>query len=218
MCGGSGSGKTTLAYLLNGLVPHFFEGTLEGSVIVEGRDTKGCTVSDMITSVGLVFQNAEAQLFNSTVEDEIAFGLESLGLTRREIEEAIEGTAAALHIQHLLGRSPSTLSGGEKRVVAIASVLSLHPPVLVLDEPLAHLDWESARKVREVLLDLHKSGTTVVVIEQRVGKVLGDATRCVVMDRGKIVFDGASGEALPILMEEHLIPHYLAAPKPDNKN
>ena len=109
------------------------------------------------------------------------------------------------------------MSGGEKRVVAIASVLSLHPPILVLDEPLAHLDWESARKVREVLLDLHKSGTTIVVIEQRVGKVLGDATRCVVMDRGKIVFDGASGEALPILMEEHLIPHYPAAPKPDNK-
>ena len=217
VCGGSGSGKTTLSYLLNGLVPHFFDGTLEGSVIVEGRETKDCTVADLITSVGLVFQNAEAQLFNSTVEDEIAFGLESLGLPGREMGETIERIAAALYIQHLLGRSPSTLSGGEKRVVAIASVLSLTPPVLVLDEPLAHLDWESARKVREVLLDLHKSGTTVVVIEQRVGKILGDATRCVVMDRGEIVFNGAAGEALPILMEEHLIPHYPAARKPDNK-
>ncbi len=217
VCGGNGSGKTTLAYLLNGLVPHFFDGTLEGSVIVEGRDTKVCTVADMITSVGLVFQNSEAQLFNSTVEGEIAFGLESLGLPDREMEKAIERTAAALHIQQLLGRSPSTLSGGEKRVVAIASVLSLNPPILVLDEPLAHLDWESARKVREVLLDLHKRGTTLVVIEQRVGKILGDASRCVVMDRGKIVFDGAAGEALPALRKEHLIPYYPPAPKPDNR-
>ena len=93
LCGGSGSGKTTLAYLLNGLVPHFFEGTLEGSVTVHGRATKDCTVGDMITSVGLVFQNAEAQLFNSTVEDEIAFGLESLGRPSDEIENAIEETA-----------------------------------------------------------------------------------------------------------------------------
>ena len=107
LCGGSGSGKTTLGYLLNGLVPHFFEGTLEGSVIVQGRDTKECTVSDMIGTVGLVFQNAEAQLFNGTVEDEIAFGLESLGLPVKKIEESIERIASRFHIEPLLtGRLP----------------------------------------------------------------------------------------------------------------
>ena len=100
--------------------------------------------------------------------------------------------------------------------MAIASVLCLRPPVLVLDEPLAHLDWEGARRVREALFDLHGRGTTVVVIEQRVHAILGDATRCVVMDRGKIVFDGSAGEALPSLMEHHLIPRYPPAPKPRN--
>ena len=217
LCGGSGSGKTTLAYLLNGLVPHFFDGTLEGSVIVDGRNTRNCTVADMITSVGLVFQNAEAQLFNSTVEDEIAFGLESLGLPAEEIEESIEQTASMLRIQHLLTRSPTTLSGGEKRLVAIASVLSLRPPVLVLDEPLAHLDWEGARKVREVLSDLHGQGATLVVIEQRMHAILEDATRCVVMDRGEILFNGSAGDALPTLREVHLVPHYPAAPEPDKR-
>ena len=218
LCGGSGSGKTTLAYLLNGLAPHFFEGTLEGSVRVQGRDTKDCTVADRLPIVGLVFQNAEAQLFNSTVENEVAFGLESLGLPASEIKESIERTAAMLRIQHLLDRSPATLSGGEKRLVAIASVLSLSPPVLVLDEPLAHLDWEGVGKVRELLTDLHERGTTVVVIEQRVERILGDAGRCVVMDRGKIVFDGAAGEARPTLMEKHLIPQYPLEPERKNRN
>ena len=216
LCGGSGSGKTTLGYLLNGLVPHFFEGTLEGSVNVLGRDTKNCTITDMIGSVGLVFQNAEAQLFNSTVEDEIAFGLESLGLPVGEIEKTIEKTASMLGIQHLLARSPTTLSGGEKRLVAIASVLSMGPPVLVLDEPLAHLDREGARKVREVLAALHGQGITVVVIEQRMQDILEDATRCVVMDRGKIIHNGSAEDVLPILRKTHLIPHYPPSPNPQN--
>lgn len=216
LCGGSGSGKTTFGYLLNGLIPHFFEGTFEGTVTVQGRDTRDLTVSDMITSVGLVFQNAEAQLFNSTVENEIAFGLESLGLPAVEVAEAIERTASILHIQHLLDRSPAMLSGGEKRLAAIASVLGLNPPVLVLDEPLAHLDWESARKVRDVLVELHGRGTTVIVIEQRVDTIFRDVTRCAVMDRGKIVFDGAPGDALPALLDQRLIPRYPLEPEQKN--
>ncbi len=216
LCGGSGSGKTTLGYLLNGLIPHFFEGTLEGTVTVQGWDTKDLTVSDMITRVGLVFQNAEAQLFNSTVENEIAFGLESLGLSAKEVAEAIDRTASILHIQHLLSRPPAALSGGEKRLVAIASVLGLNPPVLVLDEPLAHLDWEGARKVREVLVDLHRRGTTVIVIEQRVDTIFRDVTRCAVMGSGKIVFDGAPGDALSALLDQRLIPQYPLDPRRKN--
>ncbi len=215
LCGGSGSGKTTLAYLLNGLVPHFFEGTLEGSVIVKGRNTNDCTVTDLLSSVGLVFQNAEAQLFNGTVENEIAFGLESLGLPAGEIEKSIERTAAMLRIQHLLERSPATLSGGEKKLVAIASVLSLNPPILVLDEPLAHLDWEGVRKTRDLLSNLHDRGATLVVIEQRVEKILEDADRCVVMDQGKIVFDGAAEKAHETLLNRHLIPSYPLKPAPE---
>jgi energy-coupling factor transport system ATP-binding protein len=208
LCGGSGSGKSTLGYLLNGLIPHFFEGTLQGQVSIQDRDTRDLTVEGLFSTVGLVFQNTDAQLFNSTVENEIAFGLESLGRRPEEIEDEIRRTAAELGIAHLLGRSPTALSGGEKRLVAIASVLCLRPPILVLDEPLAHLDWQGAKRVRNVLRQLHKGGHTVVVIEQRVEAVLGDVTRCVVMERGEVRFDGSPKGSKSILEKLHLLPSY----------
>ncbi len=158
-----------------------------------------------------MFQNTDAQLFNSTVENEIAFGLESLGRPAQEIEREIERTAARLGIGHLLERSPTALSGGEKRLVAIASVLSMNPPLLVLDEPLAHLDWRGAERVREILRRLHGRGATVVVIEQRVRPLLKDVTRCVVMDQGEIRYDGSRGSG-PTLRTLHLIPRYPERP------
>ena len=217
LCGGSGSGKSTLGYLLNGLIPHFFDGTLQGTVSILGQDTRDLTVADMFSKVGLVFQNADAQLFNSTVENEIAFGLESLGQSAREIEIEIERTAKALGIGHLLGRPPTALSGGEKRLVTIASVLCMSPPIIILDEPLAHLDWEGAERVLTVLRDLHQQGTTVMVIEQRVGVLLSDVTRCLVLDRGKLLFDGTSEAAPPVLVEQHLVPHYPLKRKNTNR-
>ncbi len=208
LCGASGSGKSTIGYLLNGLIPHFLGGTLQGTVSVLGQDTSGLTVADLLSKVGLVFQNADAQLFNSTVENEIAFGLESLGQSAQEIEMEIERTAAALGIGHLLDRPPTALSGGEKRLVTIASILCLSPPVIVLDEPLAHLDWEGAKRIRTVLRDLHQRGTTVLVAEQRVGALLKDVTRCLVLDQGKLLFDGTVDGARPVLIEQHLVPDY----------
>lgn len=210
LCGGSGSGKSTLGYLLNSLIPHFFGGTLKGTVSVNGQDTRDLTVGDLMPMVGLVFQNSDAQLFNGTVESEIAFGLESLGRPPREIDRQIARVAEALHIEHLLEHSPAELSGGEKRLVAIASVLCLDPPYLVLDEPLSHLDWEGARLVRTALKEVHQTGKTVVVIEQRVGAVLRDANRCVVMDGGAILFDGIPENVNPVLRQVHLIPNYPA--------
>ncbi len=212
LCGGSGSGKSTLGYLLNGLIPHFFGGTLEGRISIMGRDTADLTVADLFETVGLVFQNTDAQLFNSTVENEIAFGLESLGRPAPEIQEEIRSTAEAVGIGHLLDRSPTTLSGGEKRLVAIASVLCTAPPILVLDEPLAHLDRQGAERVRKILRRLHRQGTTVVVIEQRVEAILSDATRCVVMNRGRCLFDSLPKAAGPVLLDQHLLLRYPAGP------
>jgi energy-coupling factor transporter ATP-binding protein EcfA2 len=208
ICGRSGSGKSTFGYLLNGLIPHFFEGTFEGTVSICGQDSRDLTVADLLSSVGLVFQDADAQLFNSTVESEIAFGLESLGIDPKEIDAKIERTADNLAIAHLLDRSPMSLSGGEKRLVAIASVLCLDPPVIVLDEPLGHLDREGTETVREVLRNLHRRGTTLVVIEQRMSRVFEDVNRCVVLDQGKILFDGLPAAAGAMLDEQHLVPHY----------
>jgi energy-coupling factor transporter ATP-binding protein EcfA2 len=208
ICGRSGSGKSTLGYLFNGLIPHFLGGDLQGSVHVNGVDTRDVTIADLLREVGLVFQNADAQLFNSTVENEIAFGLESLGLAPRKIEEQIRWVAETLGIGELLRRSPMSLSGGEKRIVAVASVLCLDPPLLLLDEPFAHLDWQAARRVRDSLCRLHRKGKTIVVIEQRVAGLIEDASRCVVVEGGKIMFDGTAGEAGPALNREHLLPRY----------
>jgi energy-coupling factor transport system ATP-binding protein len=206
--GASGSGKSTLGYLFNGLIPHFFEGTLHGSVAVNGSDTRDLSVADLFPHVGLVLQNADAQLFNSTVENEISYGLESLGLPASEIDRQIRWVTEMLHIEDLLDRSPMALSGGEKRLVAIASMLCLNPPMLLLDEPYAHLDWEGTRRVRDALRQVHQSGKTVVVIEQRVGGFLQDGTRCIIVDQGTVIFDGSPGDARAVLVAERLVPNY----------
>jgi energy-coupling factor transport system ATP-binding protein len=214
ICGANGSGKSTLGYLFNGLIPHFFGGTLKGSVFVKGIDTQERRVSDFLSLVGLVFQNADAQLFSSTVEEEIVFGLENLGLPPQEMDARIKEISEMIHIEDLLDRTPMSLSGGEKRLVAIASVLCLNPSILLLDEPYANLDWEGIHRVSRVLKDIHMKGKSVVVIEQRVTGIMHDTTRCIVMDRGKILFDGAPEEANDLLIKVNLVPQYKKRDKP----
>lgn len=208
--GANGSGKSSFVYLLNGLIPHFFGGTLEGDVEVEGLNTREHAPGDLFSRVGLVLQNPDAQLFSSTVADELAFGLESLGLPARQIEERIPAMAESLGIEHLLGRSPETLSGGEQRLVAIASVLVMDPPLLVLDEPFANLDWTFARKVRSLLAALHDRGKTVIVIEHRAGDFLQDATRLALFDNGRCSPIGPGAAFRRTLEERRLIPAYPA--------
>jgi len=215
VCGANGSGKSTIGYLLNGLIPHFFGGSFKGSVIVFGSDTRKMSISKLFPHVGLVLQNADAQLFNSSVEDELAFGLESLGLAPKHIEDRIVETAKMLDIEHLLKRPPDKLSGGEKRIAGIASILCIKPSVLILDEPYANLDQQGISKVSRSLKKIHASGLTIVLIEQRVDGYLKDASRCIVVEQGKIIFDGKPGNAQKILVSQGLIPKY---PKRTPKN
>jgi energy-coupling factor transporter ATP-binding protein EcfA2 len=183
-------------------------------VLVEGINTLERRVSDLLTHVGLVFQNADAQLFSNTVEEEIVFGLENLGLSPHEMDVRIKEISEMVHIENLLDRAPMSLSGGEKRLVAIASVLCLNPSLLLLDEPYANLDWEGIRRVRKVLRDIHMKGRSVVVIEQRSNGYMNDATRCLVTNKGEILFDGAPEEANDLLVRLKLIPHYQKRKKP----
>lgn len=214
LCGANGSGKSTLGYLFNGLIPHFFGGTLKGSVLVRDFDTLGRPVSEIMSHVGVVFQNADAQLFSNTVEEEIVFGLENLGLPPHEIDVRIKEILEIIHIEDLLDRAPMSLSGGEKRLAAIASVLSLNPPLLLLDEPYANLDWEGIYQVRKLLKEIHLKGKTVVVIEQRADEYMKDATRCLVMNHGRILFEGSSDGARELLVREKLIPCYPPRKRP----
>lgn len=206
--GANGSGKSSFAYLLDGLIPHFFGGTLQGDVRVDGLNTRECAMGDLFPRVGLVLQNPDAQLFSSTVADELAFGLESLGFPARQIEGRIAAMAESVGIEHLLGRAPETLSGGEQRLVAIASVLVMDPPLLVLDEPFANLDWTFARRVRSLLADLHRRGKTVIVIEHRAGEFLQDATRLAVFDNGRCSDIAPGASFRHILEERRLTPAY----------
>jgi energy-coupling factor transporter ATP-binding protein EcfA2 len=206
--GANGSGKSTLAYLFNGLIPHYFGGTLQGTVTIDDLNTLEHKVFELFSHVGLVLQNADAQLFNSTVEDEIAFGLESLGLPGGEIDNRIREISRTLNLEDLLGRSPATLSGGEKRLVAIASVLCLNPSVLLLDEPYGDLDWEAVERVRQTLSEVNRSGKTVIVIEQRMGKFLHDTSRCLILEQGKLLYQGSPQSAHQVLLNAHLLPHY----------
>ncbi|MFQ6058854.1 MAG: ABC transporter ATP-binding protein [Anaerolineae bacterium] len=196
LCGASGSGKSTLCRALNGLVPHFHGGRLEGHLTVDGLETRDHPVAELFAHVGLVFQNPQAQLFNSTVERELAFGLESLGLSPSEIRRRVRWAAQVVGIEHLLERSPRQLSGGEEQLVAIGAILALRPAILVLDEPFANLDPAGAARVRAVLREIHRLGTTVVVAEHRLHDLVADADRMVVLHQGRVVLDGPPRQVL----------------------
>lgn len=221
LCGASGSGKSTLCRTFNGLIPHFHGGVLEGRVLVAGKDTRTLAVNDLFAQVGMVFQNPEAQLFQRTVERELAFGLENLGLPRASIHARIAASAATVGITDLLPRSPQQLSGGERQLVAIASILALQPQVLVLDEPFAHLDAPNVRRVQAALRTIHRQGMAIILTEHRLQHALSDADRLVVMQQGRIVLDGrprAVLQADPRRFGMHIPPvvqvaHTLALPE-----
>lgn len=191
VAGASGSGKSTLFRTFNGLIPHFYGGRLMGSVLVEGRATADRIVADLFGSVALVNQNPQSQLFNRTVEQELAFGMESLGFERRRMAERIAELAAQLEIQDLLHRQPQTLSGGEQQLAAIAAALAVAPKVIVLDEPLANLDPARVVRLSEILRDLQDRGMGIVMGEHRMAATLPEAQRLVVIAGGRKAADGS---------------------------
>lgn len=189
--GRSGSGKSTLCRTFNGLIPHFYGGVLEGDVLVEGRPVRRATVAALFDRVAMAFQNPDAQLFCRSVEREIVFGLESLGLGSEDIEKRLRAALDAVGIDALRQRAPQALSGGEKHLVLIAALLALRPRVLVLDEPFANLDPANVRRVRGLLRRLHAEGCGIVVCEHRLAHTVPDARRMVVLHRGRVAADGA---------------------------
>jgi energy-coupling factor transporter ATP-binding protein EcfA2 len=189
--GPSGGGKTSLCRCLNGLIPHFYGGKISGEVEVDEIKVLEHPTKEMATRVGMVFQDPENQLVAMDVEREIAFGLENLAFPRPIIAKRLEESLDTLGIAHLRRRQVHELSGGEKQKVAIASVLALHPDVLVLDEPTSELDPHSAEEVLSVVQRLNDElGLTVVLLEHRLDRVVHLIDRMIVMDQGRIVADG----------------------------
>jgi energy-coupling factor transport system ATP-binding protein len=191
IAGPSGCGKSTLLRCLNGLIPTTYSGEMWGTIMVGGRDALDLTLADVSRTVGTVLQDPERQIVASHVFEEVAFGLENLGLPPAEIRVRVEETLRELNLLHLAERECFTLSGGEKQKLAIAGVLTLQPQVLLLDEPLANLDPASARETLALCRQLANAGRSVVIVEHRVEEVLSiDPERVVLLDEGRIIYEG----------------------------
>jgi energy-coupling factor transporter ATP-binding protein EcfA2 len=165
--GPSGCGKSTLARCLTGLIPHLYRGTLEGEIWLDGLQTVETPLWHLSEKAGLVFQNPAAQMLAHSVEEEVVFGLENLGLPRQAISERLEASLRRFGLDSMRHRSPQTLSGGEQQKLALAAITARQPAVLVLDEPLSMLDSTAATGLVAHLADLAEAGTTVVVCEHR---------------------------------------------------
>lgn len=193
--GPTGVGKTTLCLALNGIVPHSSGGIFGGNVWVEGLNTREADVATLASIVGIVFQDPESQFFNMAVEDEVAFGPESLGVDPMEIAERVDWALGIVDMRQYVRRSPFHLSGGQKQRVAIASILAMLPKVLVLDEPTSGLDPLGKAEVFRVVHELRRQeGMTIVLVEQEAEKIAEFSDRVVVLAGGAVAMDGTPQE------------------------
>ena len=189
LCGESGCGKTTLTRLINGLIPHYFEGELTGCVEINEQNVTAQPLYDTARLVGSVFQNPRSQFFNVDTTSEITFGCENLGMPRDEILQRLQRTVSALKMESLLGRSIFDLSGGEKQKIACGGAFMMDPQVFVLDEPSSNLDSDSISDLRETIAYLRSLGKTVVLSEHRLYYLRGIADRYVYLKDGRIAGD-----------------------------
>ena len=194
LCGKSGCGKTTITRLINGLVPHYFEGTLEGEVILAGKNVSKQPIYETAKSVGSVFQNPRSQFFNVDSTSEIVFGCENMGWVIPDIEKRMEQITHDFDLAGLLERNLFHLSGGEKQKIACASVTMSDPDVLVLDEPASNLDCRSIRMLADIIGVWKRSGKTIVIAEHRLNYLKQVADRVIYMENGQIVEDVSAQE------------------------
>jgi energy-coupling factor transport system ATP-binding protein len=193
----NGAGKTTLGLTLNGIVPHLLPATLTGSVTVAGNDPSAMAVREMARSVGIIFDNPEYQLSQPTVADEVAFGLESLGVAPDAMSPLIDAALGATGLRGLEDRSPISLSGGQQQRLAIAAVLVMEPAILFMDEPTSNLDPAGSAEVIDLSRRLNvERGMTVVIAEHDVEALATHADRIVVLADGRVVMHGPTAEIL----------------------
>lgn len=204
--GPTGVGKTTLCLALNGIVPRSMGGVFRGDVNIAGLNTRESPVANLASKVGVVFQGAESQLFNMTVEDEVAFGPETLGVDPAGIRERIDWALDVVQMTQYRKRSPFQLSGGQKQRVAIASILAMKPEIIVLDEPTSGLDSVGKFEVFRVVRELKRQEQiTVVMVEQEAEKIAEFSDRVVVMDEGRIAMEGTPSEIFSQVERMHEI-------------
>ena len=193
----TGAGKTTLALCLNGVVPQMLPATVTGRAVVAGHHPATTPVREMARTVGMIFDNPEYQLSQATVAEEVAFGLESLGVAPEAMPDRIAEALAAVGLDGLDDRSPYALSGGQQQRLAIAAVLVMDPQILVMDEPTSNLDPTGTADVFDIVRTLNRQqGMTVVVADHDVETLAAHVDRIVVLDGGRIAADGPTSAVL----------------------
>ena len=186
LTGQSGSGKTTVTRLINGLIPHFFEGVLTGTVKVLGSDIKTITPGEMGKNIASIFQNPRSQFFTTNSTKEVAFALENYGIDRDEMIDRVNCAFHDLEAENLMDRDMFSLSSGEKQKIAIIAAKTLNPKIYVFDEPSANLDIHSIIKLKKIMEWLKKQGHTVIVSEHRLFYLKNLVDKCLIMKDGKI--------------------------------
>lgn len=189
LCGESGSGKTTFTRLVNGLIPDFYEGELNGSIVVGGKDTSTAELYELAPFVGSVFQDPKSQFYTLATDTEIVFACENLGMEKTEILNRFDKAVTELNVESLLGKSLFALSGGEKQKIACACVDALLPELCVLDEPTSNLDIPSIHDLKKIFLKWKHQGKTIVVAEHHLSWLKGIADRILYFKDGIIAED-----------------------------
>ena len=205
LAGPSGCGKSTLLRAVNGLIPHMYAGDYEGEVTVDGLRVKDTPMRDLAQKVGFLFQNPENQIFMFSVERDVAFGLENLGMERRAMRERVDEAMKMLGVTELAKRAPHELSDGQKQRVALAGVMAMRPRLVILDEPTSLLDPMTAAELVSLVERLRKEeGITFIIVEHRLELLVRIADRLIVMDEGRKILDGSPEEVLrDVRAEEH---------------
>lgn len=196
--GMNASGKSTLCALIRGVVPHFHEGTLEGDVQVLGRDLSDWDPADLSQTIGCVFDNPFTQIsgIKDTVFEEIAIGLENLGVPREAMIQRVKEVVERLGLQALIRKNPNELSGGQRQKVAFASIIAMDTDFIVIDEPTSQLDPEASEEIFGVIDQLRRHGKSVVLVEHKIDLLARYADSIVVMKEGRVVMHGPTRDVL----------------------
>lgn len=194
LCGESGSGKTTYIKAINGLLSHYYEGKMDGEIMVSGKDISKVHLYELARDVGSVFQNPKSQFYTLMTDTEIVFGCENMGFKHDDILKRFDKVVKAFKIEDLLGKNLYNLSGGEKQKVACASVGALMPKIFVLDEPSSNLDIKSIHELRDIIEIWKKNGKTILIAEHRLNWLKDVADRVICFEDGKIKFDTTAKE------------------------
>lgn len=184
--GPSGSGKTTLGRILNGLIPSFYEGNLQGEIIIDSVHTKDAPIWELSKKIGSVFQDPKSQFFTSIVQDELAFELENHGVERTVIQHRLQDVLQQMKLESIQHNPVMSLSSGQKQKVAIAASQLIDPSLFVMDEPSANLDLQATNLLKEELVSLRKKNKTIVIVEHRLYYLMDLVDRIIYMENGEI--------------------------------